>query len=297
MSIKDTLRGVYAPITTPFLPDESVDYAGLEKNMRVYAQSGIAGYLAVGSNGENKSLLYDERLKALDIIIKNKGPGQRVMAGCIAESTLETIRAAKDAQRLGADFITLLPPCYFAKMMTDEVLYRYFSEVADSVQIPCLVYCAPQFSAGIVLSAGLVERLAGHPNIAGIKDSSQGNIDLYLSAAPEHFAVLAGSANFFIHALENGASGGIISLANAFPIMTAQLYDAFLSGEKEKYSELNRKILTLNKAVSGSGGVAAVKCAMDFAGLVGGAARRPLLPLEPAARERLKLALKEENVI
>ena len=297
MSIKHSLRGVFAPITTPFLANETVDYDGLEQNMRVYAQSGIEGYLALGSNGENKSLFADEKLKVLEVIVKNKSDGQRVMAGCIAESTSETIYMATAAQELGADFITLLPPCYFAKQMTDDVLYRYFTEVADSVNIPCLVYCAPQFSSGIVLSAQLIARLAAHPNIAGIKDSSTGNIDTYLDAAPAHFAVLAGSANFFIHALENGATGGIISLANAFPRLTAQLYSAFTKGDKAQYTALNEKVLTLNKAVSGKGGVAAVKRAMDLAGLAGGAPRKPLLPLDHATFEEMKAVLVREQMI
>ena len=297
MSVKDSLRGVYAPITTPFLPNESVDYDGLGKNMQVYAQSGIAGYLALGSNGENKSLFGDEKLKVLEAIVKGKGKGQRVMAGCIAESTAETIYQAKAAAELGADFITLLPPCYFAKQMTDDVLYRYFTEVAEAVKVPCLVYCAPQFSAGIILSPALITRLAGHPNIAGIKDSSSGNIDGYLAAAPEHFAVLAGSANFFIHALENGATGGIISLANAFPDLAAKLYDAFVKGEKETLAQLNQKVLTLNKAVSGKGGVSAVKRAMDLAGLAGGAPRRPLLPLDQKTLAEMKDVLVSEGMI
>jgi len=297
MLVKDSLRGVYAPITTPFLENEAVDYNGLRQNMQVYAQSGIAGYLALGSNGENKSLFADEKLKVLEIIVKNRARSQRVMAGCIAESTAETIHMAKAAEQLGADFITLLPPCYFAKQMTDDVLYRYFTEVAENVDIPCLVYCAPQFSAGIVLSPQLVGRLADHPNIAGIKDSSTGNIDTYLEAAPKDFAVLAGSANFFIHALENGATGGIISLANAFPLLAQQLYGAFVNGDKEQYTALNQKVLTLNKAVSGKGGVSAVKRAMDLAGLVGGAPRRPLLALDQEIFDEMKAILASEQVI
>ena len=295
MSVKDSLRGIFTPITTPFSSDESVDYDGLKRNIEVYAKSGIEGYLALGSNGENKSLFADEKLKVLETIIKNKDDSQRVMTGCIAESTAETIYLAKAAEKMGSDFITLLPPCYFAKQMTDEVLYRYFTEVAEAVKIPCLVYCAPQFSSGIVLSAELVKRLANHPNIAGIKDSSSGNIDMYLDAAPDHFAVLAGSANFFVHSLENGAVGGIISLANVFPKLAAQLYAAFVKGEE--YASLNEKVLTLNKAVSGKGGVAAVKRAMDLAGLVGGAPRRPLLPLDQSVFEDMKTVLINEKMI
>ncbi len=294
---KELLRGVYAPITTPFTQSEAVDYAGLEKNMEAYAAGGIQGYLALGSNGENKSLYGDEKQKVLRCIVKNKAPQQKVMAGCIAESTLETIELAKMAEAEGADFATLLPPSYFAKQMTDEVLARYFCDVADSVKIPVLVYCAPQFSAGAVLSQQLIKTIAAHPNIVGMKDSSSGNIEGYLACAPEDFAVMAGSANFFIHALEGGAVGGVLSLANVLPRFCADLYELYLTGDKAAYVKQNEQMLLLNKGVSGKGGVAAVKAAMDMAGLVGGAPRRPLLPLAEDIRTGIAALMKEQGLI
>ena len=297
MTGKDSLSGVFAPITTPFTEKEEVDYKGLEQNMKNYAQSGIQGYLALGSNGENKSLYGDEKQKVLRCIVQNKGPGQRVMAGCIAESTQETIMLAQMAQQEGADFVTLLPPSYFAKQMTDQVLEQYFTEVADSVTIPVLVYCAPQFSAGAILSTQLVQNLAKHPNIIGMKDSSSGNIDGYLAAAPNDFAVMAGSANFFIHTMENGGTGGVVSLANIFPKFVAQVYQSYLDGDKVAYDSLNKKMLLLNKGVSGKGGVAAVKAAMDMAGLQGGNPRRPLLLLDETLRKEIRSLLEEQGML
>lgn len=297
MNCKEMLQGVYAPITTPFLQNESVDYSALEKNMEQYAESGIQGYLALGSNGENKSLYGDEKEKVLRCIVKNKSAEQKVMAGCIAESTLETIEMVKMAADAGADFATLLPPSYFAKQMTDEVLMRYFTDVADKSNIPVLVYCAPQFSAGAVLSKELIQAIAKHPNIVGMKDSSSGNIDGYLGCAPDDFAVMAGSANFFIHTLENGGTGGVISLANVFPCFTAEVYSTFLQGGKEAYTALNEKMLCLNKGVSGRGGVAAVKKAMDLAGLQGGLPRKPLLPLTAEQEKGLLTFLQEQQMI
>lgn len=107
--------GVFAPITTPFDENGEVAYDKLKENMKVYGKSRLKGYLALGSNGENKSLSNSEKEKVLETIIKNKGAGQVVMAGSIFESTKETIEFAKVAQGLGADFITLLPPSYFKR--------------------------------------------------------------------------------------------------------------------------------------------------------------------------------------
>jgi len=278
---KKELSGVFAPVTTPFHEDGSLDLDGLKKNMEFYANSTLHGYLALGSNGENKSLVGEEKYHVLKTIIENKGKNQYVMAGCIAESTYETIELAKKAESFGADFITLLPPSYFKSQMTDETLERYFTDVASSVSKPCLVYCAPQFTGGITLSVGLVKKLAKHPNIAGIKDSSTGNISNYLLAAPDDFAVIAGSANFFIDALLGGATGGILSLANVFPHIVVELFNTFVDKDYDTLFAKNKQVLKLNKSVSGRGGVSAVKAAMTLAGLVGGFPRLPLLPLKP----------------
>jgi 4-hydroxy-2-oxoglutarate aldolase len=297
LAMNEKLKGVFAPITTPFTNDGKVDYEGLKRNMERYARSPIHGYLALGSNGENKSLTNEEKMEVLKVIVANKAPKQIVMAGCIFESTFETISFAREFVRLGADFITLLPPCYFAKLMTDAVLIKYFTDVAGTVNAPCLVYCAPQFSAGITLSVNVVKEISKHPNIVGLKDSSMGNIDKYLMAVDPDFAVMAGSANFLFNAVLMGASGGVISLANIFPEVVVEHCQCAANADLAKGIALNKKILRLNKAVSGKGGVAAVKAAMDLAGWVGGAPRLPLLPLETEDVEVLQTTLRNEGMI
>lgn len=295
--MKERLRGVFAPITTPFATDGSVAYDDLKRNMEKYTASKLHGYLALGSNGENKSLTRAEKEQVLDIIVKGKGKDQIVMAGSIFESTMETIEFARRAEEIGVDYITLLPPSYFAKQMTEAALIRYFCDVADAVSVPCLVYCAPQFSAGITLSAEVVRQVAKHHNIHGLKDSSTGNINNYTMAAPEDFAIMAGSANFFFNALLLGATGGVISLANVFPDYTVSLYEATFLKDYPQAIELNKKILRLNKAVSGRGGVAAVKAAMDLAGFCGGEPRLPLLPMKREDVEAMKATLEKEGML
>ena len=254
--MNEKLMGVFAPITTPFTADGTVDYSGLEHNVRAYAKSGLKGFLALGSNGENKSLTNEEKLKVLEIICTCKREDQVVMAGCIFESTFETIEMAHRMEAYHPDFLTLLPPNYFKKQMTDDVLCRYFTDVAEAVHTPCLVYNAPQYAGGVGLSIPLIKRVAQHPNIVGVKDSSTG------------------------------------SLADSFPDITVELYRLLASKHYDKAVALNDRILQINKIVSGKGGVAAVKYAMDLNGLVGGYPRLPLLPLaeEDKAGIREKLA-------
>ena len=295
--MNERLKGVIAPITTPFTADGEVDYAGLEKNMEFYAKSGIQGYLALGSNGENKSLTNDEKKKVLRTIIENKAKEQFVMAGCIFESTYETIMFAREYEKLGADFLTLLPPSYFKKQMTEPVLIKYFNDVANAVSTPCLLYNAPQFCGGTELTVNLVKECAKNPNIVGMKDSSKGNIESFLFAVRDKICVMAGSADFFMNTLFMGGTGGVVSLANVFPSIVNELYRLILAKDYEKAFALNEKVLQLNKGVSGSGGVAAVKYGMDLAGLRGGEPRLPLLPLADEAKAKMRALLEKEGLI
>ncbi len=292
----EKLRGVFAPLCTPFDSEENLDLKALASNMERYAKSGLHGYLALGSNGENKSLLTDEKFQVLDVILKGRAKDQAVIAGCIAESTRETLQIAQRAQDMGCDFIALLPPNYFKKQMTDDALLRYFTDVADRLAIPCLLYNAPGFAGGLALSEKLIQKAATHPNILGMKDSSTGNIEGFLLAAPEGFAVMAGSLNNFLSGLLGGAYGGVLSLANAFPALTVALYNLFTGKDYEAFFALNRRLLSLNRAISGKGGVASVKAAMDFAGFAGGIPRRPLLPLTDGERQALFAVLAREGM-
>jgi len=108
---------------------------------------------------------------------------------------------------------------------------------------------------------------------------------------------MAGSANFFMTTILMGGTGGVISLANAFPTLTNELYTLAFSKQYEKAIALNDRILQLNKTVSGKGGVAAVKYAMDLAGLAGGEPRLPVLPLDDDTKQSIRSKLEGEGLI
>ncbi|HAX17196.1 MAG TPA: dihydrodipicolinate synthase family protein [Actinobacteria bacterium] len=296
--LKEKLSGVFIPAVTPFGADEEIQYDKLEENIKKYNRTSIRGYLALGSNGENKSLTFDEKLKILEVFIKNK-QDKVVMAGTGCESTKETIEFSRQAAELGADFVSILTPSYFAKQMKDEILIDYYTEIADSISVPMLMYNAPGFAGGVKISPKAVGKLAAHKNIVGMKDSSSDGIMGYLNATRgiEDFCVIAGSANFFLTGLICGATGGILSLANGFPEKCCELYDAFKSGNMEDAVKLHFEIFSLNSKVSGSGGVSAVKASATLAGYNGGAPRKPLKPLTEAQYEEMKKYLEEKGMI
>lgn len=295
-TLREKMAGVFVPISTPFSPDEEVDYDALRFNLERYAASGVLGYLALGSNGENRSLTEEEKLRVLETIVRHKAPRQVVMAGATYDAQRDTERFLEQAASRGADFGLVLSPGYFRKQMTDEVLYRYFSTLAARSPLPLLLYNAPGF-CGVTLSPALAGRLAAHGNIVGMKDSASSGIDSFLAFESPSFHVLAGSANFFFPAMMGGSIGGTVSLANSFPRIAIELFECGRARDAARGVPLQEKVTRINKAISGSYGVAGVKAAMELGGFRAGIPRRPLLPLAPEQVEGLRRVLAEEGLI
>ena len=293
---QEKLAGVFAPLTTPFR-DEGVDWKGIEKNLERLNRSGLKGYFALGTNGEFKSLTVEERFRILKTVVETSPPDKTVMAGTGAESTRETIELSERAAKTGAHFVSLLMPSFFAKRMTDEVLSAHILEVAQASPGPVLIYNNPSVAAGVNVGPEVIKRVSAHPNVAGMKDSSRGNYPQYLQAANPGFALLAGSADFFLDLLKAGGVGGVLSLANVFPDECASVYRAFRDGKTAEAENKNALLLELNKQVSGSYGVAGVKAAMDIAGLCGGDPRRPLKTLTAEQKAGLRRILVESGLV
>jgi len=292
----EKLAGVFAPISTPFSDDEEVDYAALEYNLERYASSGILGYLALGSNGENRSLTEEEKLRVLDTIVRGKGRGQVVIAGATYDAQRDTERFLAQAADLGADFGLVLSPGYFKKQMTEEVLFRYFSTLAVASRIPLLIYNAPGF-CGVTVPPALAGRLAGHPNIVGMKDSAASGIENFLRFESPVFHVLAGSANFLFPAMMGGSVGGTVSLANTFPSFVMELFRCGQARDEERGVPMQARMTWINNVIAGTYGVSGVKAAMNLAGLRGGIPRRPLLPLTPPQGEEMRKVRAGEGLL
>ena len=292
----DDLSGVFAPMVTPFGADDAVLLSGVAENVRRLNATGLKGYFALGTNGEYKALTTEERLQVLDVVVQHRAPGKVVMAGCGAESTKETIDLARRVADHGADFASVLMPSFFAKKMTPEVMVRHALAVADASPIPVVLYNNPSVAAGVTIRFEVLEKVAGHPNLVGIKDSSKDTYRENLRASSPRFSVLAGSAAYFLDLLRRGGTGGVLSLANVLPDACVALCDAFRGGRTDEGARLDKLLVDLNQKVSGSFGVAGVKAAMTVCGFVGGVPRRPFLPLGPEEVTALRGALEQSGL-
>jgi 4-hydroxy-2-oxoglutarate aldolase len=285
------LEGVMPPITTPF-EDGEVALERLKENLHKWNQTGLSGYLVLGSNGESVSLNEKERLSVVETSREAIPSSKLMLVGTGMESTRETIRFSNHVAEIGADYALVVTPSYFKDSMKPQILYDHFTAIADSSRIGVLVYNVPKFT-GINMEPDLVARLSEHPNIVGVKDSSGniGQLSEIVNLSQKGFAVFTGSAPVLFPALCVGAVGGILAATNLVPQEFCEIQSLVDDGKFEEARQLQNRLTPLAKAVTARYGIGGLKIAMDLAGYYGGEPRSPLQKPDKAAQEELRQLL------
>jgi 4-hydroxy-2-oxoglutarate aldolase len=293
-----SLNGVFTPIVTSFDENGDVAHDSMAFNLDRWNQTGLKGYIVLGSNGEWVFLSESERREVLQTA-RQAIPSEKLMiAGTAAESTVHTIRLTQEAATIGADAAIIVNPNYYKGQMKPPVLANYYRTVADQSPIPIVIYNLPP-ATGMDLAADLLVELSAHPNIIGVKDTG-GNIAKMgetLRRSDPSFQVLSGSANFFYPSQAIGVAGGILALANIAPEASVSLYDLFHAGRIDEGRELHLRMLPVNLAVTSKWGVSGLKAAMDMLGFCGGPPRLPLMPLDEERRRELHLILERAGLL
>lgn len=283
------IKGVFAPIATPFTDAGGLDFQSLKKNMEIWDKTRLAGYVVLGSNGEANFLTFDEKVSLVAEVARINEGRKLIIAGTGVETTAETIKLTAEAAKAGAQAALVLPPFYFKAAMGNAALSMHYRAVADASPIPIMLYNMPG-NTGLNLTSGLVAELSNHPNIIGIKDSG-GNIvqisEIVAKSKPG-FIVFAGSGSFLLPTLAVGGKGTTAALANIAADELADIYDAFMAGDMQKAKQAQLKVMDINAAVTSKWGVPGLKAAMDMMGYIGGRPRLPMLPLPE--KEKAELA-------
>lgn len=283
-----SLAGVFPPLPTSFDHQEELLTERMTENIARLNACELSGYLVLGSNGESVHLGTKEKQQVFESCRAAIPSSRLMLAGTGAQSTRETISLTRLAARCGADAALVLNPSYYKGQMSQEVLLRHYFAVADSAEIPLIIYNMPANSA-LDMDAATLTELSRHPNIIGLKDSG-GNLTKMvqiMADAEEDFQVLAGSAGFFLPALSIGACGGILALANLAPQLCLSIFSSFQQGAHNQAADLQKKVIRLNTMVTRGWGVPALKAAMDYIGLYGGPGRKPLPELNDAHKDEL----------
>lgn len=292
-----SLRGVFAPVTTPFGADGELDRAGFEHNLRAHMEAGLEGVVVCGSTGEAPLLDAFERERLIEWARPHVGGDRLLIAGVGTESTRTTLEFAERGAERGVDAVLVVAPHYFGSGMTQDALRAHFLRVADGSPVPVVLYNIPKYMH-FRYSQALVQELARHENIIGIKDSSGDRASMaeYLAAQSDAFTVLTGNGQFWATALQMGARGGVLAVSLFAPDLTRSVWDAVARGDSVAAESLQSRLTPLAKVIVGDLGVAGVKAAEDLVGVRGGPPRSPLLPLSRADADRVRQLLTEAEL-
>jgi 4-hydroxy-2-oxoglutarate aldolase len=290
------LNGIFPPITTPFV-DDSVAYDKLVFNIEKWGQTGLKGFVVLGSNGEYVSLSEEEKRRVVETVVQATPENMSVIAGTGCESTRETVRLTTDCANLGAHAALVVTPHYFGGRMSAEALVKHFTTVADSSPIPIILYNVPKFTH-VNLAANVVARLSRHANIIGIKDSTGNVIQLgeFLNQVDADFSVLVGTAGALYGGLALGCAGGVLALANVAPENCVRIHKLVLEGDFRTARQIQLKMIPVNQAVTATFGVSGLKTALDLCSYFGGDPRAPLLPSSGEEKTAIVNILKQAGL-
>lgn len=281
------MQGLGVPLATPFGRDGDVDHEALAALTGWVVERGVEFLVPCGSNSEAALLTADERTAVVETVASAAPDDVPVLAGTGAPGRRETLALTAGAADAGADAALVVTPFYFGH--DDDAVAAYYRAVADESPLPVYLYSVPKYT-GYTLPPAVADDLAGHPNVAGMKDSG-GDLGAFqrtrAATADADFDLLVGSGSVFAPALDAGADGGVLALANVAPAVASEVLAAHRRGDSEAARARNRAAVELNHAVTAEHGVPGLKAAMRSRGAPAGTVRSPHREVDDATAESL----------
>ncbi|MBD9650647.1 dihydrodipicolinate synthase family protein [Ensifer sp. ENS09] len=224
-------KKAFVALVTCFNEDETINYQATRAQVRRQVAAGN-NIMCAGTNGDFSALTFEEKVRLTEEVVDEVGGRVKVIVNAGMPATFETVKLAREFDRIGVDGIAVITPFFIA--CTQDGLIRHFSTVADAVKTPVYLYDIPARTQNHI-EPDTARTLAGHGNIAGIKDSggAKETLEAYLQVAKEvdGFEVYSGPDHLVLWALQNGAAGCISGLGNAMPDVLAGILKAFNAGD------------------------------------------------------------------
>jgi len=283
-------------LVTPMFADGSVDFDSLSKLIEMHIESGTAAIVSMGTTGESATLDMDEHCEVMRRTVEMAAGRIPVIGGTGSNSTTEAIQLTRCAQQGGADACLLVAPYY--NKPTQQGLYLHHKSIAESVDIPQILYNVPGRTVCDILPE-TVARLAEISNIVGIKEAT-GSLERMreiLSRVPDDFDLYSGDDETGVEFMLQGGHGVISVTNNVAPKAMAAVCEAALAGDREKAVELNRPLEGLHNNLFLEANPIPVKWALHEMGLIPEGIRLPLTPLSNEFHESLRQALRDAGVL
>ena len=289
-------RGSTVAIVTPF-KDGKIDVRTLQNLVEFQIRNGTNGIVPCGTTGESCTLDYEEHEKVIEVCIEAAKGRVPVMAGTGSNSTREAVEMTKRAAKAGADASLQVSPYY--NKPSQNGLYLHFKAVADSVDIPIVLYNIAGRTAVNILPETIAKLARDCKNIVGVKEAS-GSLDQMAQIrdlCPKGFQLLSGDDNLTLPLLSIGGTGVISVVANIVPKDVSALVDEFLKGNIEKAQQLHYKLMPLVKVLFIETNPIPLKTAMGLMGMCSPDLRLPLCAMAEDNLAKLKKALKGYGLI
>lgn len=303
---KDRYGKILVPMMTPFKQeDQSVDLDVAKSLADFLITSNNADTLIIsGTTGEFHAMSYEERETLLGSIIDHVGDRMPLIAGVGCTSTVETVRLARAAEKMGYETVMIVAP-YYAKPNQEE-MYRHYRTISEAVSCNIMLYNIPIFT-GVNIDPETVTRLAELENIIAIKEEAELNpkqITAFLNATPEEFIIYNGDDTMILEAYAQGGPariGGVISGASHLVgNQIRSMIDSFLAGNVGEAATMQRSLFPLFRVMSQSGRTnpaALWKDALRMAGIEAGYPRLPLSPGSEEEKANIRAVLKSLKLI
>lgn len=290
------IQGSIVAIVTPMHEDGSLDLPSLRKLIDWHIAEGTDGIVIVGTTGESPTVSVDEHCELIKVAVEQSARRVPIIAGTGGNSTVESIELTSYARKVGADASLLVVPYY--NRPTQEGMYRHFRKIAESVDLPAILYNVPGRTVAD-MSNDTILRLAQVPGIVGIKDAT-GNIargtDL-IRLAPSSFAVYSGDDATAMALMFCGGRGNISVTANVAPRAMHQLCAAAMNGRVKEAVEINNRLLPLHNILFIEPNPLPVKWALAQMGLISSGIRLPLVSLSNEYRDLVRATLHQIGIL
>ncbi|HZY65271.1 MAG: 4-hydroxy-tetrahydrodipicolinate synthase [Actinomycetota bacterium] len=270
--------GAFTALITPFR-NGAVDVEALESMVELQIKQGIHGLVPCGTTGETPAMSEAEDRLVIETVARVADGRVPVVAGSGSNSTEMAIKYTKMAQEAGADGSLQVAPYY--NKPTQEGLYRHFAAIAESTDLPILLYNIPGRTA-VTIEAHTMARLAEIPNIVGVKEStlSMNMVSDIRRLCGEEFDILSGDDPMTLPLMVLGGTGTISVASNVAPGALSDMVDAALEGDWERARELHYELLPLFRALFVETNPIPVKTAASLLGFCSDEMRLPLIPME-----------------
>jgi 4-hydroxy-tetrahydrodipicolinate synthase len=289
-------EGSFVALVTPFKDDESLDETKLKELLEFQIEGGTDGIVPCGTTGESPALSDEEHNRVVDLTVQTVDGRLPVIAGTGSNSTTRTLHATEHAKAAGADGALIVTPYY--NKPTQNGLYAHYMKIADSVDIPIIIYNVPGRCGTDILS-DTVARLAEHPNIVGLKEAT-GELKRaseVISMCSDDFVVLSGDDVNTLPILSVGGKGVISVVANVAPAPIAEMCSAFKAGNIDVARKLHYETMPLAVDLFIETNPIPAKTALMLMGKLNGKMRLPLAPMTSANLEQLRRTLELTNLI